>query len=129
MRPLDGFVSTRTGSRCSRVGPAVTTTRLPDHLLVGLRWYAGPRRRSAATRIVSGSLIRPGRSLGPSARAPISGPTKCQPRSVRVLMFADVAGFAYIASFMAGAARAGGHLAGGGRAGGRATPIALPAPS
>src|SRR5438067_2216082 len=92
MRPLDGFVSTRTGSRCSRVGPAVTTTRLPDHLLVGLPWCAGPRRRSAATRIVSGSLIRPGRSLGPSARAPISGPTKCQPRSVRVLMFADVAG-------------------------------------
>src|SRR5437867_2000963 len=57
---------TRTGSRCSRVGPAVTTTRFPDHLLVeGLF----PSKRSAAAKIASGSLMRPGRSLGPSASA------------------------------------------------------------
>src|SRR5256884_1340606 len=31
MRPLDGLVTTRTGSRCSRVGPAVTTTLFPCH--------------------------------------------------------------------------------------------------
>src|SRR5438876_849350 len=103
MRPLDGLVITRTGSRCSRVGPAVTTTRLPDHLLL----LVCPNKRSAAARIASGSLIRPGRSLGPSARAPISGPTKCQPRCVSVAMFAAVAGFAYIASFIAGAADTG----------------------
>src|SRR5256885_6566717 len=70
MRPLDGLVTTRTGSRCSRVGPAVTTTLFPCH---GARCSSS---RSAAVRIASGSLIRPGRSLGPSANGPHSGATK-----------------------------------------------------
>ncbi len=103
IRPLEGFVITRTGSRGSRVGPAVTTTRLPNHLLL----LVCPSSRSAAAKMTSGSLMRPGRSLGPSASAPISGPTKRQPRAVSAVIFAAVAGFAYIASFMAGAASTG----------------------
>src|SRR5207302_815669 len=98
MRPLDGFVTTRTGSRCSRVGPAVTTTFLPSH---GARCSSS---RAAAASTASGSLIRPGRSLGPSASGPVSGPTKCHPRPASVFTLARVAGWAYMASFMAGAA-------------------------
>ncbi len=101
IRPLDGFVTTRTGSRCSRVGPAVTRTVLPRH---GARASSS---RSASAKIVSGSLMRPGRSLGPSANAPVSGPTNCQPRSPKILTLARVAGWAYMASFMAGATSTG----------------------
>src|SRR5207247_404628 len=101
MRPLDGLVTTRTGSRCSRVGPAVTTTLFPCH---GARRN---RSRSAAARIASGSVMRPGRSLGPSARGPVSGPTNCQPRAASVFRLVRVAGWAYIASFIAGAASTG----------------------
>src|SRR5712664_1792276 len=111
MRPLEGLVTTRTGSRCSRVGPAVTSTCFPCH---GAR---PSTRRVAAARMASGSLIRPGRSLGPSASGPASGPTKCQPRAASVATLARVAGWAYIASFMAGAARTGPV---------RARPIRLP---
>src|SRR2546426_4523567 len=57
--------------------------------------------------MTAGSLMRPGRSLGPSASGPMSGPTKCQPRSASVFTLARVAGWAYIASFMAGAASTG----------------------
>ena len=88
IRPLDGFVSTRTGSMCSRVGPAVTRTVFPRS--------RPPARsassRSTATRIASGSLIRPGRSLGPSASGPVSGPTKCQPRAASAFVLMRVAG-------------------------------------
>src|SRR6266550_4422799 len=101
MRPLDGLVTTRTGSRCSRVGPAVTTTLFPCH---GARCN---RSRSAAARIASGSLMRPGRSLGPSASGPVSGPTNCQPRPASIFRLVRVAGWAYIASFIAGAASTG----------------------
>src|SRR5947199_401722 len=94
---------TRTGSRCSRVGPAVTTTVRPA------RRPPATSNRAAAARIASGSLMRPGRSLGPSASAPVSGPMKCQPRAASVFRLASVAGCAYIASFMAGAASTGPH--------------------
>ena len=116
MRPLEGLVSTRTGSKCSRVGPAVTTTRFPTHLpappaVVPLAplapLVAPPSSRAAAAKIASASLMRPGRSLGPSARAPTSGPMKVHPRCVSVFTFSTVAGCAYIASFIAGAARTG----------------------
>src|SRR5207244_12646301 len=103
-------------------GPAVAPPPLRYPWPVGFSCGGFRRSRSAAARIVSGSLIRPGRSLGPSASAPISGPTKCQPRAVSVLMFAVVAGFAYIASFMAGAARGRGAGRGGARAVGEAVP-------
>src|SRR5256884_3414311 len=101
MRPLDGLVTTRTGSRCSRVGPAVTTTFFPCH---GARCSSS---RSAAARMASGSLIRPGRSLGPSARGPVSGPTRGPPRATSPFRLAPVPGWAHIASFIAGAARPG----------------------
>ena len=57
--PLERLVTTRTGSIDSRVGPAVTTIRRPASL-------PPPRStRAAWARIVSGSLMRPGRSRGP----------------------------------------------------------------
>src|SRR2546426_1162697 len=70
MRPLDGLVITRTGSRCSRVGPAVTTTVRPCHR------PAGASSRCAAARIVSGSLMEPCRSLGPSHLAALRPPVR-----------------------------------------------------
>src|SRR3990172_2434371 len=98
MRPLDRLVMTRTGSSASRVGPAVTTTSFPHSRL----W--GPRsNRSTYARISSGSLMRPGSSLGPSASWPTAGPTMVQPRCRSVARFCWVAGWAYIRSFMAGA--------------------------
>src|SRR2546425_146700 len=100
MRPLDGLVRTRTGSRCSRVGPAVMTMVLPRSR------PPATSSRPAVARIVSGSLMRPGCSLGPSASGPASGPTKCQPRAASAFRVAWGAGGAYIASFMAGGARA-----------------------
>src|SRR5207245_2297316 len=64
-------------------------------------------RRAAAASPASGSLIRPGRSLGPSASGPVSGPMKCHPRPASVFTLARVAAWAYMASFMAGAASTG----------------------
>ena len=94
---------TRTGSRCSRVGPAVTTTLRPDQRLRAPPLSRPASRRSAAATIASGSLMRPGRSLGPSASGPASGPMNCQPRFASVFTLACVAGCAHIASFIAGA--------------------------
>src|SRR2546421_9345696 len=51
IRPLEGFVTTRTGSRCSRVGPAVTTTCFPNH---GAR---RPSSRAAAASTAAGRLL------------------------------------------------------------------------
>jgi hypothetical protein len=99
--PLERLVTTRTGSIDSRVGPAVTTIRRPAS-------FPPPRStRAAWARMVSGSLIRPGRSEGPSASAPISGPTIATPRARSRSRLAWVSGRAYISSFIAGATRTG----------------------
>ena len=102
MRPLERLVKVRTGSNCSRVGPAVTNTRFPDS-----RPSRARKLRSATATIASGSLMRPGRSLSPSASGPISGPIMLQPRCVRVWRLDWVDSCEYIWSFIAGASKTG----------------------
>ena len=62
-------------------------------------------------KLVSGELnfreLRRRRSEGPSASAPVAGPTRMTPRSRSRARFRWVAGAAYIASFIAGASSTG----------------------
>ena len=68
--PLLWFEMNRTGSIASRVGPAVTSTRLPASARVAAR--AGGRH---ARRWSSGSGMRPGPLPSPAASMPSSGST------------------------------------------------------
>ena len=90
------FVSIRTGSSISTVGPAVITQRGDFSV------RRGARASSMSPRSSLGSSIRPSPEV-PQARSPEAGPQTFIPRLRITPMFSCVAGFRYIAEFIAGA--------------------------
>ena len=102
--PEESLLMKRTGSRRSRVAPAVTITRRP------LRSSFAVSSRVISARMASGSLIRPA-PVSPQARYPPSGPTKTTPRSRRTAALCCVAGAVHMPVFMAGARRIGALVA------------------
>ena len=102
--PLERLDRKRTGSIISRVGPAVTSTRLPAKSVFG--WSAS----HAAAITFSGSDMRPIAS-SPQARCPLSGPTNLTPRAFSVARFCWLAALRYILQFIAGASSTGAVVA------------------
>ena len=94
----------RTGSRCSRVGPAVISTRLPSRL------RQRPSSSSTAATMASGSSMRPLPSV-PQAKCPLEGNTTRTPRASSAAMFSWVTGEAHMPSFIAGATISGAGVA------------------
>ena len=86
---------TRTGSMCSSVGPAVTSTCLPASDL-------GWNHASTSATIVSGSIMRP-MPVSPQAWSPAAGPANATPSSSSLRRFRCVAGLSHISTFIAGA--------------------------
>ena len=101
--PVLWLVRKRTGSRASRVGPAVTSTSTPA---------SAPPSNRAMTRaaISSGSSIRPG-PTSPHAWSPSPGPSISTPRSSSANTFARVAPACHICRFIAGASTSGAVVA------------------
>jgi hypothetical protein len=81
----------------SRVGPAVTTMRLP---------VKRPGAGNSACKTAWGSLMRPG-PMSPHAWSPLSGPMNWTPRARKRSILSRVAGWAHIAWFIAGATNRG----------------------
>ena len=94
----------RTGSIRSRVGPAVSNTRLPASGPLGAMVLA----TSAASCV--GSSMRPA-PTSPQAWSPSPGPQTCTPRDLSVATLACVAAFAHITRFIAGASAMGAAVA------------------
>ena len=94
----------RTGSRCSRVPPALTATRRPVRSRLAARpAILGSARIELTTANSSaGSGSRPGPESGPVSR-PESGSTTTAPRSRRTATLDWVAGCSHISVCMAGA--------------------------
>lgn len=93
----------RTGSRSSKVGPALTSTRRPAS-------SGGAAGAASAATISTGSAMRPAPS-SPQAWLPVPGPTSVAPRDTSVATLVRVAGCAHIAWFIAGASTSGARLA------------------
>jgi hypothetical protein len=98
--PLERFVTTRTGSIGSSVGPAVTMTRLPASAV------DVDSASSIAALMASTDARRPW-PTSPLASSPLSGSTMIAPRSRSVATFACVAGLAHMWVSIAGAMTSG----------------------
>ena len=93
------LVKPRTGSSASKVGPAVSTTRLPAS---NFGWNEAIK----ASKISVGSSMRPS-PTSPQACAPLAGPSTPTPSARNCAMLRTVAGCSHIWRFMAGATRSG----------------------
>ena len=104
IRPEERLPRNRTGSRCSRVPPALTTTRRPARSRAAARCtIEGSVSTAVATAASSaGSGRRPGPVSGPVSR-PESGSTTMQPRDRSVSTLARVAACSHISVCIAGA--------------------------
>jgi len=89
----------RTGSIASKVGPAVSSRRLPASSC-GWKWAI------VSSTISSGSSMRPG-PVSPQAWSPQAGPMTLTPSLRKTAMLRRVAGFSHIWRFMAGATSSG----------------------
>jgi len=89
------FVSPRTGSSASKVGPAVSTTRLPASSF-------GWRMATSAAKISCASSMRPA-PTSPQACSPLAGPRMATPSAASWTTLRCVAGFSHIWRFIAGA--------------------------
>ena len=116
--PLERLVKYRTGSIGSRVGPAVTITRLPSNtplrswisVFAPRALLAAPVEPMTASAISTGSNMRP-MPDSPSARAPATGPSTRTPRATKVATLALVAGCCHMRQFIAGATASGASVA------------------
>ena len=79
----------------SKVGPAVTSTRLPARTF-------GWKAAISSVNSCSGSSMRP-RPTSPHACSPAAGPNSLMPSSRSCCTLRCVAGFCHISTFMAGA--------------------------
>ena len=94
---------TRTASIGSRVPPAVTTTVAPAR-------SPGPRIRSAAATMSTGSASRPA-PMSPPASRPTVGSTTWTPRRRSVSRFSTTAGCSHISVCIAGHSSTGARVA------------------
>jgi hypothetical protein len=94
----------RTGSMRSRVGPAVSSTRLPAR---GPEGASVPETNPASC---SGSSMRPA-PTSPQAWSPSPGPQTWMPRDLSVATLAWVAALLHIRRFIAGASAIGASVA------------------
>jgi hypothetical protein len=85
----------RTGSIGSKVGPAVTSTRLPASGF-------GRKKPISSSSNSSGSSMRPS-PTSPQACSPLAGPRMCVPSARSCATLRCVAGCAHISRFIAGA--------------------------
>ena len=105
MAPVLRLVRRRTGSRSSRVGPEVMTTRRP----------ARPRSFGAASIWMASAMTATSASLpapsSPQARSPEPGSTTAWPKDLKRVRFACTAGCSHMPVFMAGAHSTGARVA------------------
>ena len=103
-RPELRLLMKRTGSRNSRVGPAVTSTLTPA------RHWGDARAAITASAMSTGSSIRPGPN-SPHACSPSAGPRTVAPSACSRATLRCVAGCSHILLFIAGARKSGAVVA------------------